>query len=74
MEKCEESFPNVSLPVILSEFSVPSSLGDHKDVLGLPQQQVREREREGVCACVCYNDNHKHTHRTYDNLMVEEPI
>ncbi|KAK2143143.1 hypothetical protein LSH36_873g00006 [Paralvinella palmiformis] len=42
VEKCEESFPNVSLPVILSEFSVPSSLGDHKDVLGLPQQQAQE--------------------------------
>ena len=53
MEKCEESFPNVSLPVILSEFSVPSSLGDHKDVLGLPQQQVREREREGECVRAC---------------------
>ena len=39
-EKFVEHFPGMSLPAVMSEFSLPSQLGEHRDVLGLPQQQV----------------------------------
>ena len=40
VEEFVENFPRMSLPAVLSEFSLPTSLGEHRDVLGLPPQQV----------------------------------
>jgi hypothetical protein len=39
-EKFVEQFPGMSLSAIMAEFSLPSALGEHRDVLGLPHQQV----------------------------------
>ncbi|ELU15283.1 hypothetical protein CAPTEDRAFT_221562 [Capitella teleta] len=41
-EKFVEQFPGMSLSAIMAEFSLPSPLGEHRDVLGLPQQQAQE--------------------------------
>ena len=42
VEKFVEQFPGVSLHAIMSEFSLPSQLGEHRDILGLPQQQSQQ--------------------------------
>ena len=36
-----EQFEDMSLPAVMSDFSLPTPLGEHRDVLGMPQQQVR---------------------------------
>ncbi|XP_074647993.1 GATOR1 complex protein NPRL3-like [Tubulanus polymorphus] len=40
VEEFTKEFPGMSLPAFLSEFSLPTPYGEHKDVMGLPQQQV----------------------------------
>ncbi|KAI0217016.1 GATOR complex protein NPRL3 [Lamellibrachia satsuma] len=42
VEKFVELFPGMSLPAVISEFSLPTPLGEHRDVLGLPQQQAQQ--------------------------------
>ncbi|XP_078690901.1 GATOR1 complex protein NPRL3-like isoform X2 [Branchiostoma floridae x Branchiostoma belcheri] len=38
-EKFLEQFPGVCLPAIMADFSLPLPLGEHRNPLGLPQQQ-----------------------------------
>ncbi|CAH1794229.1 unnamed protein product [Owenia fusiformis] len=42
VEKFAEEFQGVALSKILAEFSLPTPLGEHQDVLGLPQQQAQK--------------------------------
>ena len=42
VEKFAKAFHGMSLPAVLAEFSLPTPLGEHRDVLGLQQQQVRD--------------------------------
>ncbi|XP_064611275.1 GATOR1 complex protein NPRL3-like [Liolophura sinensis] len=42
VESFVDHFPGMSLPAVLSEFSLPTPLGQHRDVLGLPQQQTQK--------------------------------
>lgn len=37
VQRFQEHFPDLSLPMILSEFSMPCALKDHRDVLGVQQ-------------------------------------
>ncbi|XP_035694844.1 GATOR complex protein NPRL3-like isoform X2 [Branchiostoma floridae] len=40
-EKFLEQFPGVCLPAIMADFSLPLPLGEHRNPLGLPQQQAQ---------------------------------
>ena len=40
-EKFAEQFPQMSLAGVLADFSLPATLGEHRDVLGLPKHHVR---------------------------------
>ncbi len=46
VEKFVEQFPGLSLHVVLADFSLPTTLGEHRDVLGQPHQQVCHGVRE----------------------------
>ncbi|XP_066293181.1 GATOR1 complex protein NPRL3-like isoform X2 [Branchiostoma lanceolatum] len=40
-EKFLEQFPGVCLPAVMGDFSLPLPLGEHRNPLGLPQQQAQ---------------------------------
>jgi len=42
VEGFTEHFPRMSLPAVLAEFSLPSPLGEHRDVLGMPPQHRQQ--------------------------------
>ena len=41
VEKFVEQFPGMAFHVVLADFSLPSRLSEHRDVLSLPHQQVQ---------------------------------
>ena len=40
VEEFTSRFPRMSLHAVLSEYSLPAPLGEHRNPFGLPQQQV----------------------------------